>query len=81
MPYELAGKTVRLVVDPHAGTVVGVENDDGESLGARHPTRCARQPPPQAAQARRRQETTPPAASSPNLIELTHRRYHQPEGN
>lgn len=33
VPYELAGKTVRLVVDPHQGKVVGVENDQGESLG------------------------------------------------
>ncbi len=33
VPYELAGKTVNLVVDPHAGSVVGVEDGDGKSLG------------------------------------------------
>ncbi|MEX8504050.1 DDE-type integrase/transposase/recombinase [Leptothrix ochracea] len=33
VPYELAGQTVQLVVDPHAGTVAGVENQAGESLG------------------------------------------------
>lgn len=33
VPYELAGQTVQLVVDPHAETVVGVENSAGESLG------------------------------------------------
>lgn len=29
VPYELVGKTIKLVVDPHAGIVVGVENDAG----------------------------------------------------
>ena len=33
VPYELSGKTVRLVVDPHAQRVVGVEDQAGESLG------------------------------------------------
>jgi putative transposase len=33
VPYELSGKTVRLVVDPHAGRVVGVEDEAGVSLG------------------------------------------------
>jgi putative transposase len=33
VPYELAGQTVQLVVDPHTETVVGVENSAGESLG------------------------------------------------
>ena len=33
VPYELSGKTVRLVVDPHAQRVVGVEDEAGASLG------------------------------------------------
>ena len=33
VPYELSGKTVLLVVDPHAGVVVGVEDEAGEMLG------------------------------------------------
>ena len=37
VPYELSGKTVRLVVDPHAQRVVGVENEAGESLGEATP--------------------------------------------
>ena len=37
MPYELSGKTVKLVVDPHAKRVLGVENDAGLSLGAATP--------------------------------------------
>ena len=32
--YELSGKAVRLVVDPHAQRVVGVEDEAGVSLGA-----------------------------------------------
>ena len=80
VPYELAGKTVRLVVNPHAAIVVGVENDNGESLGAatpldalanRHRKRHKPTPP----------DTTPPPATGANLIELTHQRYHRPEGN
>jgi transposase InsO family protein len=80
VPYELAGKTVRLVVNPHAQIVVGVENDDGESLGAataldalanRHRKRHKPTPP----------DPSPPPAAGPNLIEITHRRYHHPEGD
>ena len=32
--YELSGQTVQLVVDPHREIVVGVENKEGDSLGA-----------------------------------------------
>ena len=34
VPYELSGKPGRLVVDPHEGRVVGVEDEAGASLGA-----------------------------------------------
>lgn len=37
VPYELSGKTVRLVVDPHAQTVLGVESDSGAPLGKATP--------------------------------------------
>jgi len=37
VPYELAGKTVRLVVDPHTKIVVGVENAAGTALGRATP--------------------------------------------
>lgn len=33
VPYALAGKTVKLVVDPHGVRVIGVESEAGESLG------------------------------------------------
>jgi hypothetical protein len=37
VPYELAGKWVRLVVDPHTKIVVGVEDKAGACLGAATP--------------------------------------------
>lgn len=75
LPYELSGKTVRLVVDPHAQRVMGVENEHGVSLGVATAldeignTRRARRKPDPAAQ---------PVAprSGPNLVEIAHQRYH-----
>ncbi len=53
VPFELSGKTVSLVVDPHTETVIGVEDEQGESIGAATPldalanaTRQRRQPDP-----------------------------------
>jgi putative transposase len=37
VPYELCGKMARLIVDPHANTVLGVEDDQGRFLGAATP--------------------------------------------
>jgi transposase InsO family protein len=75
VPYELSGQTVRLVVDPHAVRVVGVENEAGESLGSATPLdaianlkRVRRKPEPKV----------PPAGtrSGPNLVEIAHAQYH-----
>jgi transposase InsO family protein len=33
VPFELTGRTIKLVVDPHAQRVLGVEDDAGQSLG------------------------------------------------
>ena len=76
VPYELSGKTVRLVVDPHAARVVGVEDAAGVSLGAATPLdmlanihRTRRKPEP----------VTDPvfaARSGSNLVELAHEKYH-----
>jgi transposase InsO family protein len=77
VPYELSGKTVRLVVDPHAARVVGVEDAAGVSLGAATPLdmlanikRTRRKPEPLIDPA------TMPARSGPNLVELAHAKYH-----
>jgi transposase InsO family protein len=75
VPYELSGKTVRLVVDPHAQRVVGVEDEAGASLGAATPLdvlaniqRVRRKPEPAA--------QSLAARSGPNLVELAHAQYH-----
>lgn len=75
VPYELSGKTIKLVVDPHAGRVVGVENEAGESLGSAtaldpiaNQRRVRRQPEPTV--------TPSGARNGPNLVELAHAQYH-----
>jgi putative transposase len=77
VPYALSGKTVRLVVDPHAGRVVGVENEAGESLGsatvldAIANIKRVRRKPDAAL-------TVAPAdaRNGPNLVELAYAQYH-----
>jgi len=79
VPFELSGKTVRLVVDPHAGRVVGVENEEGVAIGQATPLDAL-------ANLDRRRCKSDPAKSDPvrptgtgdgpNLVELAYRRYH-----
>lgn len=75
VPYELSGKTVRLVVDPHAARVVGVEDQAGNSLGSAtaldaiaNIRRVRRKPEPALA--------PPGPRSGPNLVEIAHAQYH-----
>lgn len=75
VPYELAGKTVRLVVDPHAHSVVGVEDDEGHAIGAATPLDA------EANLHRRRRKPDPedPSGHPPtglNLVELAYQQYH-----
>ena len=78
VPYQLSGKTVRLVVDPHAQRVVGVEDEAGVSLGAateldqianQHRTR--RKPDAEVAAA-----SVQGPRSGPNLVEIALARHH-----
>jgi transposase InsO family protein len=83
VPYELSGKTVRLVVDPHAQRVVGVEDQAGVSLGQAtaldalanvHRTRRKPEPPEVLIES-----VTPTGKgprTGPNLVELAHAQYH-----
>ena len=79
MPYELSGKTVRLVVDPHVQQVVGVEDEDGNSLGAATPldalANCHRRRHKPEAANTTTATTTPPAAG-PNLVELAFKQHY-----
>lgn len=79
VPYELSGKTVHLVVDPHAGRVVGVESEDGQALGAAtaldaiaNLDRRRRKPEPVAAPTAARTNL----GNGPNLVELAYAQYH-----
>lgn len=74
VPYELAGERVVLVVDPHRGQVVGVENDKGEALGRATPldaranlTRKRRRPSAPAPE---------PTGHGPNAVELALAQQH-----
>ena len=80
VPSELAGRSVHLVVDPHARQVVGVEDEDGKSFGAATALDAV------ANVQRKRRKPRPAAAPSPrgsggdNEVELAYRRYHGPTG-
>jgi len=69
VPYALAGRFVRLVVDPHAQQVLGVEDDDGQPLGAATPLDAI------ANIGRRRRKPQPPTVpSSPSNSCASHRK-------
>jgi hypothetical protein len=77
VPFELAGQTVQLVVDPHAETVVGVENSEGESLGlatmldtVANTQRTRRKSQPVDA------DVIQPPRTGPNMIETALVQYH-----
>ena len=76
VPYELSGKRVVLVVDPHVKKVLGVEDDKGKSLGAATPLDALAN-----VHRKRRKSQTTGASSSPNIdpdneVELAYRQYH-----
>jgi putative transposase len=84
VPYELTGKTVWLVVDPHTHTAVGVEDEAGACLGAVTPLdalanrdRVRRKPAGPAA------DPTAPIAQSagPTLVDLAYARHYGPIGH
>ena len=80
VPYELTGKSVQLVVDPHAQSVVGVEDDEGKPIGQATPldaianVQRTRHKPPAL--------DTPTLApkTGPNLVELVYQQYHNLKG-
>jgi hypothetical protein len=88
VPYELVGKTVLLVVDPHTGTVKGVESEAGEPLGAAtmldalaNRTRKRRKSQPEAVAPAATGHDAPieNAAHGPNLVELAYQRHYARE--
>ena len=75
VPYELARQRVQLVVDPHTEQVMGVEDNNGQSLGAATPLDAVAN-----AHRTRRKSTPAPAPqgapTGPNAVELAYREYH-----
>ncbi len=79
VPYELTGQTVMLVVDPNAGTVVRIESQKGEPLGAA----AALDVVANSTRRRRRAQPEPVAHATtpgPNLLELVHQCHYREEG-
>jgi hypothetical protein len=76
VPYELSGQRVVLVVDPHTGQVHGVEDEQGQALGAATPLDAV------ANVNRKRHKPNPaePAARSTtaelDAVELAYRAYY-----
>jgi hypothetical protein len=76
VPYELAGQSVQLMVDPHAEQVISVENNQGEAVGQATPLDVL------ANSHRRRRKPAAPvdnactAIHGPNLVEMAYRQYH-----
>jgi len=78
VPYELSGQSVFLVVDPYAQKVLGVEDANGQPLGATTPLDKV------ANVHRRRRKPQPLEESSPspsstgkdNEVELAYRQYY-----
>ncbi|MCP3713490.1 Mu transposase C-terminal domain-containing protein [Paraburkholderia sp. CNPSo 3274] len=78
VPYELTGQSVLLVVDPHAGTVLRVESQTGQALGAATGLDVV------ANSRRRRQRplaepVTNAVTPGPNLLELVHQHHYRQE--
>lgn len=77
VPFELAGHGIKLVVDPHARRVVGVEDDRCQSLGQATPLDAVAN----SHRKRRKSVPTDPASAlgarqGANLVEIAHARYH-----
>jgi putative transposase len=79
VPYALVGRRVRLVVDPHRGQVMGVEDAEGRSLGAVTPLdRLANRDRPRARAlpADADASSAPPSGAGPSLVDLAVERYY-----
>ncbi len=72
--YELAGRTLILVVDPHEDKALGVETEDGQPLGAVTPL----DPLANVQRRRQRPAAAPQTATAPagaNLVDLAYEQH------
>ena len=89
VPYELSGRQIQLVVDPHSGCVLAAEDDGGTHLGAATPLdaaanlhRVRHKPVAPAADTTALPATrTPPMSCTPNLVEIAHAAHYAPPEN
>jgi putative transposase len=82
VPYELAGKWVWLVVDPHTQVVVGVEDENGACLGAVTPLdRQANRHRSRRKPAEIPAEPAKPKRSVPTVLELAFAQHYAPIGD
>ena len=76
VPYELSGQRVVLVVDPHTGQVHGVEDEQGQALGAATPLDAVAN----VNRKRHQPKSAEPAAQSTSVeldaVELAYREYY-----
>jgi putative transposase len=77
VPYEHTGKQVVLVVDPHSQQVIGVEDDQGKSLGAA----TALDAVANVNRKRRKPQSIETSSGQPadpnNEVEMAYRQYHE----
>ncbi len=76
VPYELSGKQVVLVVDPHVQKVLGVEDDKGESLGTATPLDAVANVKRKRRKPQSKEEASRRGVDGENEVELAYRQYH-----
>ncbi len=75
-PYELSGRSVFLVVDPHTRKVLGVEDADGQSIGAATPLDAVANVNRQRRKPQPSEEPSPSSTGKDNEVELAYRQYY-----
>jgi putative transposase len=81
VPFELSGKTVCLVVDPHSEAVIEVEDEHGEGIGLATPLDALANLDRQRNKPDRWTDAGKIERSGPNLIELVHQQYYDRKGD
>jgi len=76
VPYELSARSVFLVVDPHTRTVLGVEDADGQSIGAATPLDAVANVNRQRRKPQLSEASSPGSTGKDNEVELAYRQYY-----
>ncbi|VAX10068.1 Mobile element protein, partial [hydrothermal vent metagenome] len=76
VPYELTGKRIVLVVDPHLQKVLSVEDDNGEFLGTATPLDVVANVNRKRRKPRPVEERSLHDVDGENEVELAYRQYH-----